>query len=130
MLTPVESQIAQNLRKIQKGGGEGNFVIFTVDLEANTFIQLVGKKDDARLYAETPSNQVIPDGHQLSEDQDDLLEVLGWQPPAGDELNYHRTWRATSHEDRLMIAQEIMQTFVEVYGIEADQPLDVNLNLE
>jgi len=105
-------------------------VIFTVDLEANTFIQLVGKKDDAKLYAETPSNRVIPDGHQLSEDQNDRLEVLGWQSPTGDELNYHRTWRANSHEDRLMTAQEIMQTFVEVYGVEPDQPLDVNLNLE
>jgi len=118
MLTPVESQIALNLRKIQKDGGEGNFVIFTVDAEANTYIQLTGRKDDAKMIAETPGNQ------------NDLLEILGWQPPTDDEMNYQRTWWASSHEERLMVAQEIMRTFKEVYGVEGDRPLDVNLNLE
>lgn len=129
MLSPMETLIAQNLRKIQKEGGEGNFVIFTANPAANYFIQVAGAKGDDRVYAEAASNQVIAADAQLSAEQTELLQVLGWKSPADEAVNYHRTWQVSTHDARLMAAQAIMRTFVEVYALDAAHALAVDLNL-
>ncbi len=130
MVIPVESQITQNLHKIQKEGGDENFVKFTVDSSANIFIQLAGKRGDENLYAEAASNQVISNDYQLSSEQMGRIKALGWKPPMGDEINYHREWQAKSHEDLVKIALMITQTFEEGYGISPNQSLEITLNLD
>ena len=127
---PVESLIVQNLHKIQKVGGAKNSVIFSADQEANYFIQLAGAKGEITLYAEAASNHVIPEAYQLSRQQENLIEALGWQRPNDEAINYHRSWQANSHEERLVISQVIMQTFVDGYGFEAGQPLKIDVSLE
>jgi hypothetical protein len=128
-VTPAVNLIAKNLGIIQKEGGAENFVIFVVYQKANYYIQLAGSKGDEALYAEAAGNCVIAEKYQLSEQQNDLLESLGWQPPAGGDLNFSRNWLAGSYDARLEIASVVMQTFKEVYGMHDDQAPRVRLSL-
>ena len=130
ILTSNESLIVKNLHTIQNEGGDGNFVIFQADEQANYYIQLAGQKDDPALHAEAASNQVISEGSQLPRQQQIQIEALGWQPPTPGMMNYSREWLANTDEARLAIAKLIMQTFIEGYGIASDSPLEVILNLE
>ena len=122
--------IAQHLGRIQQEGGQGNFVIFESDSKANYFIQFTGSKGDSSLYAEAAGNPVIPKNYRLDQEKLVKLMQLGWQTPAPDSPNHHLQWQANSYNDRLAIAKIVMQTLVEVYGSDPEQPLEVNLNLE
>jgi len=122
--------IAQHLGRIQQEGGQGNFVIFVVDEKANYFIKFAGQKDDHSLFAEAADNPIIPGNYKLSQEKLSKLQQLGWNPPSQNNMNYQRQWQAVSYDDRLAIAQSVIQTFVEVYGIDPDQPFEAKLNLE
>jgi hypothetical protein len=122
--------IAQHLGRIQQEGGQGNFVIFVADEKANYFIQFAGQQGDTFLFAEASGNPVIPGNYRLSPEKLSKLQGLGWTPPLQSEMNYHRHWQASSYDDRLAIAQAVMRTFIEVYGVDPDQPIEAKLNLE
>jgi desulfoferrodoxin (superoxide reductase-like protein) len=122
--------IAQHLGRIQQEGGQDNFVIFESDSRANYFIQFTGQKGDSSLYAEAAGNPVIPKNYRLDQEKLSKLQQLGWEPPLPNSPNHHLQWQANSYNDRLAIAKIVMQTLVDVYGADPEQPLEVNLNLK
>jgi len=122
--------IATPLRRIQEEGGDGNFVIFVADEEKNYYIQFVAARGAMRLYAEAASNDFVSQGFVLGADQIALLQSIGWEPPTYSSPNFHRVWEAADDNDRLLIANEVMRAFVEVYGLSPNQSLDVKLALE
>jgi hypothetical protein len=130
--TPSEggnvSMIAKALGRLQAEGGNNNFVIFIADADRNYYIQFTGARGQGELYAEAVSNQFLEPANALTDDQMARLESLGWIRQEGN--NYYRNWTAASDSERLAIAQEVVQTFVEVYGIGADDPIQTELTLE
>jgi hypothetical protein len=122
--------IINSLKRIQKEGGAGNFVIFTADANKNYYIQFAGEAGSSKLYAEAVSNNYLPPQFRLGEKQIIQLQSIGWNTPPPDGVNFYREWHAKTDEDRLIIAQEIMHTFVEVYGLNPNQSLNVELVLD
>jgi hypothetical protein len=126
------SAIAKSLRRIQEEGGSGSFAILTADEAKNYYIQFMGEQGEPLLYCEAVSNEVLEPAYALTADQIAKLSQLGWEKPgqaSGTGPNYSRDWMARDDVDRLYIAQEVMDAFVEVYGVRGDQPLVIELNL-
>ena len=117
--------IVNSLRHIQTEGGIGNFVVFIADANKNYFIQFAGEAGSSELHAEAVSNNFLSPEFRLSERQVIQLQSMGWTPP--DEVNFYREWQAKTDEDRLVIAQETMDSFVKVYGLNPNQPLTVEM---
>ena len=135
VITPVggsergnREMIADALRRIQEEGGENNFVIFTADQERNYYIQFAIGRGQTTFLAEAVSNQFLSPEHALSNEQIARLESMGWDHQEGS--NYCRYWEASSDEERSDIAQEVMRTFIEVYGISPNDPIETKLVLE
>jgi hypothetical protein len=122
--------IAHTLKRIQEEGGDSNFVIFIADSTANYYVQAAGQNGDPNLYLEAVHNDYIDVNYKLDAGALTKLEALGWVDPAPDNGNFYKDWQANSDEARLKIAQDVVRTFIEVYGFDSDQELDVNLNLE
>ena len=123
------SLIKDNLRRIQEEGGSGNFVIFLADEQANYFIQFAGQNRDPMLIGEAPENRLIPDAFTLIPAKLKILEDLGWQFHAHSGMNYSQEWQAVTDKHRSAIAQVVLQTFQQVYGVDINQPLKVEINL-
>lgn len=123
------STIADSLRRVQEEGGHGNFVIFTSDEQKGYYIQFAVGRGQKSFWAEAVSNDVLKPDFALGAERIERLKSLGWQSESG--RNFFRNdWQASNDEERTQVAEEVVRTLVEVYGYEADQPLDVNLVLE
>lgn len=120
--------MAQSLKQVQEEGGQANAVIFTADPERNYYVQFAGAKGQPELYAEAVSNQYIPQAYALSDEQSAQLEAMGWSLQPGG--NYIREFEASSDDERMAIAKEVLRVFVEVYGVSADAYIDANLILQ
>lgn len=120
--------MAQTLKQLQEEGGEANAVIFTADPERNTYIQFAGAKGQPQLYGEAVSNQYIPSEYALDDEQSALLETMGWSLQPGG--NYVRQFEASSDDERMAIAKEVLRAFIEVYGVSAGAYIDANLILQ
>ncbi len=123
-------RIAASLKRIQNEGGSGNFVIFTIPAKAYYYIQFAGEVGDARLYAEAVSNNYLTPKFALDKDQMTQLQSVGWHSPSTDKVNFYQEWQARTDEDRIAIAQEILDVFTEVYGLIPDRSLNVELVLD
>ncbi len=123
------SIIADSLRRIQTEGSNGNFVIFMADAKKNYYVQFMGARDKTNLYAEAVGNKVLPRAAALGPDLVARLQAMGWNPPEKSP-NFYREWEAASDKDRQSIAHEVMRVLVEVYGVQPDQPLAVELELQ
>jgi hypothetical protein len=124
-------KIALSLKRIQAEGGDHNFVIFTVgDDEAGYYLQFAGGLARTLLYGEAVSNHFLQEEWKLGQQQIDKLQTLGWQPPTSDKVNFYCEWQAKSSEDRVAIAEMVIKTFTEVYGLNLDRGLHINLHLE
>ena len=120
--------INENLRKIQEEGGRGNFVVFEADSGANYYIQFAGQKGDSSLYGEAVGNDFISEGYKLNaEPACPTTRQLGWSAAGA---NYSQRWEAASDAERETIAQLVVQTLRDVYGIDPTQSLQVRLSLE
>ncbi len=122
--------IVTALRRIQNEGGDSNFVIFNADSEKNYYIQFASEQGSKELDAEAVSNNYLEPPFALSKERTLCLEELGWNSPHDKDSNFSRTWVAEYDETRLLIAQVVMRTFVEIYGMPPEQSLSVNLCLE
>lgn len=122
--------IVHNLRRIQEEGGEGSFVIFEADKQANYYIQFAGQNGDPVLFGEAVENEYIVEGYKLSGEKLHKLSALGWGYEAATGANYSQSWQAAVDSHREDIARIVLQTFEEVYGVDISQPLDVTLVLD
>lgn len=120
--------IANALRRIQEEGGEYNFVIFVADQDRNYYIQVTTRKGNTELRAEAVSNDVLTPEDALSNEQTARLESMGWNDQV--DGNYYRYWEASSDEKRSDIAEEVMRTFIEGYGISPDTIIEIEMELE
>jgi hypothetical protein len=111
-------------------GGHSNFVIFTAEHIESYYVQVAGERGGPRLYAEAVSNDFLRPEFALTEAQIAHMRRLGWQLPEQGESNFFREWQATSDAHRRSVAQFLLQTLTEVYGVPDDEPLDVNVVLE
>lgn len=127
------TRIATALRLLVQEGGEGSFVIFTVDKKKNYYVQCAGSKSSTIVVGEAVSNEYLEAAWRLSEAQIGRLLSLGWKSPNPKEPqghpNFHQDWEAANDADRLRIANMVMHT-LEIYGFSPSQKLDINLGLE
>jgi len=121
--------IMNALLEIQERGGQGNFVIFMSDEEKNYFIQFAAKRGDKTLYGEAVSNVYLEPKYALDANQIERLKVIGWQYES-EGSNLYKYWEANNDDERLNIAQAVIQTFIEVYGMSPLQQITVNVVLE
>ena len=119
--------IVEALRIIQDDGGDGNFAVFTADPVKNYYIQFVGELGHDDLFGEAVSNEYLEPPFTLTPGQESKLRDLGWQEG---ENNFFQEWFASHDEDRKVIAQLVLQTFVDVYHIPAQQLIEIVVNLE
>lgn len=122
------TKITETLRRIQEEGGKGNFVILIANAEKNYYIQVIGHKDDPALFAEAVSNHFLDSMHGLDQRHINRLEELGWNSPSSIP-NFHREWNARDDQERISIANEILETFIEVYGWKPDQGIHIDIAL-
>lgn len=124
--------IYEALQQLHREGGHSNFVIFTAEHIESYYVQVAGERGGPRLYAEAVSNDFLRPEFALTQNQIARMRALGWQLPLPEqgEGNFFREWQADLDADRLKVAQFILQTLTEVYGVPADEPFDVNLVLE
>ena len=132
-LTESLPVIAASLKQILREGNPGeNFVIFIADNEKNYYIQVAPESDaspyspnidEYSLYAEAVGNPMLASHFRLRPTQIAELSGLGWNV-SSHTPNYYQTWRAQSDEERSLIAQIIVSTFIKVYGALPGQKID------
>ena len=122
--------IYEALQQLHREGGHSNFVIFTAEHIESYYVQVAGERGGPRLYAEAVSNDFLRPEFALTPKQIAHMRQLGWQLPEQGEGNFFREWQARFDADRRQVAQFILQTLTEVYGVPANEPFDVNLVLE
>ena len=125
--------IVASLKRIQREGNPSeNFVIFIADNEKNYFIQVAPESDaspyspnidEYSLYAEAVGNTVLASHSRLRPTQIAELSGLGWNV-SFHSPNYYQTWRTQSDEERSLIAQIIVSTFIKVYEALPRQKID------
>lgn len=120
----VLAKITESLRCIQEEGGEGNYVHFVVGAEMNYYIQFAAECGRTSLYAEAVSNEYLKPEFALTTEQIAHLRSMGWNAPGP---NFYQDREAITDEDRLQIAQEVIQALVEVYGWVPGQPIGIEL---
>jgi hypothetical protein len=131
-LEDASAMIAESLRRVQKEGGDANYAHFVVDDEKNYYIQFIAECGKTYLWAEAVSNEYLKPEFALTTEQIARLRSLGWNAPVGEgpNLYFYQSREAATDEDRLQIAREVMQAFVEVYGWMPGQPINVELVLD
>lgn len=132
--------IVESIRRCQEEGDPEyvNFVNIIADEKKHSIIYLMAGRGHPAVDAEAISNENLRPENQLNDSQIALLQSLGWNHPDTGEGpfnigNFYRDdydWIAYDDEDRMIIAQEIMYTFVEVYGISPRKTIEVELVLE
>lgn len=129
-MTDHLTTISEALRQLHLEGGHSNFVIFTAEHIESYYVQVGGERGGPRLYAEAVSNDFLRPEFALTPKQIAHMQALGWQLPEHGEGNFYREWQAHFDADRQQVAQLILQTLTEVYGVPANEAFDVNLVLE
>jgi len=122
--------IVTSLQRLQEEGGKNNYCIFTSDIRRNYYIQFAGAQGETRLRAEAVSNQFLESRYALTEAQMTQLQELGWRLDSTQSPNFHREFEAQDEADRTAIAELVLRTLTEVYGLLPTQPLVVHLALE
>ena len=126
----IIDQIIAALEKIQTAGGTGNFVIFDVDVQKNYYVQASGQPNDPHLVIEAVSNEYLAAADRLSEEQEDQMAFLGWDAPDGQQVNYTLEANVKTAAQRRQLAKKICATLADVYGLQPDGELEINLVLE
>lgn len=130
--------IVASLRRIQTEGVviPSNAAIFTADPVKNYYIQFAAGRDNTPeprdgtyLYAEAVGNEYLERKFALGRDQLMRLQALGWNLPDSSG-NYWRTYQAADDRERQWIAQDVIQTFAEVYGLPADHMITVEVQID
>lgn len=125
--------IVASLKQVQSEGQPiENFVIFFADIEKNYYIQVAPESDaspyspnvdEYSLYAEAVGNAVLDSRFRLHTTQIEKLREFGWKESSLTP-NFYQTWHAETDDERLLIAQTIIGTFVDVYGVLPGQRLE------
>lgn len=95
----------------------------------------LGSNMDDGLFTEVTGNFYLDDEHQLDEDQDNRLRVLGWGIPVDDPSddyeiqprNYTRVWPAPF--DLHAACWHVAVTLAAVYGLDPTEPVLVEVRL-
>ena len=125
--------IADALRRVQEEGGKRNFVVFTT---GSYYIQFAARKDGSEFYVEAVSNRFLSPDNALSSEQIERLKSLGWRDSgcssgqSGDSNYCRQDWWANNDEQRSIIAELVMRTFVGAYGVPSDALIGKDLMLE
>ncbi|MBK8396691.1 MAG: hypothetical protein IPL26_15835 [Leptospiraceae bacterium] len=122
--------IFQTILQMHTEGGFKNFATFISNDEKNYYVQITGEKEGDSIYAEAVSNQSLKSPNQLNTNQINLLLRMGWLEPKGGEGNFYRTWSIAWDEDRKVVAEFLLQTLREVYGLFEGDELIVEIALE
>ncbi len=118
------------LRRLLNEGGEGNYLVVVLDEEKNYYVQVAGRCGGDGVSVEAVSNDSLEPRHALGDDQVGRLTSLGWEQPDAEVPNFHRTMDVTTDGDYTVVAQLLMQTLIEVYGMGRDDVIDFDLSLE
>lgn len=116
------------LDRLQSEGNSDSYVIFSIQEQPDYFIQIAPEQDETPplFYAEAASNEHIEPPYQLSSEQIQKLLDIGWQAPKPGYLNFYGYFK----DDKELIAKVILQTFVEVYQLNEQQNIEIDLLLD
>jgi hypothetical protein len=92
---------------ILEAAGTGTFVQFIYEVRGRRSV-LVGEAT-SKIWLDPPS--------ELSDQQVNTLEALGWEPPTKKRPNWSREFEATSREDFKEIVAMVRKTFQEAYEL-------------
>ena len=123
------SAIVTALHRLQTEGQEDAYCIFTASIAKNYYIQFSGSSAERKLYAEAVSNRFLEETHTLNAQKLTALTRLGWLFDPQEAPNFYRICVADRADDRADIAKIVVRTLVEIYGLQIDQPLIVNVTL-
>ncbi len=128
--------IVASLKQVQfEGQPIENFVIFFADIEKNYYIQVAPESDaspyspnvdEYSLCAEAVGNEVLDSRFKLHTTQIEKLSEFGWKESPLTP-NFYQTWHIETDDERILIAQIIIGTFVDVYGVLPNQRLGVQV---
>lgn len=118
--------IAEALERIQETGGSA---VFMADQRKNYFIEFAVGRGEIELFAEAVGNEYLEPANKLKAEQIFKLKLIGWKKDETG-VNFCRYWAADTYKARLTIAEEVMRTFVKVYGVYPDTLITVELNLD
>ena len=77
------------------------------------------------LYAEALEKLPETDDPPQPMAQVSRLVDLGWNLPLPGDMHCYRVWHVESETERLTVARQIQQTLEVAYGIDAQQPLNI-----
>ena len=115
--------IAGLLAFLQESRGGVSAVVLHGGESWEYYIQMIVATHDPEIRGEAVGNGYLEAPRLLSDEQQTRLVELGWNPPPKgrkrkrhEGLNFSRRWFATSREERLVAAGDIVRTFLDVYG--------------
>lgn len=107
--------ITNSLKRLQNEDGAGNLVDFRIVTTEPHYIHFKGGIEKCRLYSTTST---------VNNKQAARLKSIGWQSlPCKGEFGFYQEWRAKTDTDRMFIAEEVIRTFTEVYGLTSNELL-------
>lgn len=114
--------ITNALKRIQDGGGAGNCVDFRIITTESHNIRFKMEAEKSRLYSTTVT---------VNNKQAARLKSIGWHSiPCNSGFRFYQKWRAKTDKDRRCIAEEVIRTFTEVYGLTPNRQLEVDIRFE
>ena len=127
------SEIATALKRIQMEGSDKSYAIFFADKQKNYFVQVAGSSNIPLLYTEAVGNQYLESNYKLQANQMDMLNSLGWHSSSKvlkhNSPNYFRKWEASTDNMRLIVANNLLDTLVKVYGFDNSKPIGIKIDL-
>jgi hypothetical protein len=123
--------VLHSLRQIQReGDGSNSFAVFSVGPEPHYYIQALGRRREKKIFVDCVSNEYLQPEFVLNAEQISLLLDLRWNQPEGNKRpNFWRWMEARTDVDLQLIARQVMQAIVQVYGFRLDRSLEIDLHL-
>jgi hypothetical protein len=125
------SKIANALKRVQTEGNNKAYAVFTANDSKNYYVQVGNANDIYLLHTEAVSNRYLEKDNRLQANQINMLKSLGWnEPEKGSKKgipNFYRVWKAIGDDTRLVIAQNLLDTLIKVYGFNNSEPINIKM---
>ena len=127
--TLLLKEIPIAIRKINKEGGENNYLILHIERSKNYYLQFGGQKDTNYIYAEVVSNAYLSEGNKLSDHQMDIIKNLGYKQEFEGE-NFIQYFTIDTQDQFDDLIKNITRILKQVFSVLSEKQIEIDINLE
>lgn len=126
-LSEAAGEVYSGLLALMSEGGPGNFMVLSA---GDIYVQFAGSPGNPHILCESISNEYLPKKSKMSKKGVAMLKSLGFVL-GGDQIeNFSRTYEIPTENQARELADVAVRILREVYGVEPDGDVQIELSLE